>query len=229
MAFAIIAAAGSGQRLGDRRPKFEIPILGKPMVEYSLAAFQQADVIEAIALVIPAERVGDWTASALREAGFDKVRHVVAGGATRQQSVMLGLDALGVTSGVVAVHDAARPMVRPGDVSEACAIPDGLAGLIPAVPITDTIKETDGKLITGTLDRTRLVAVQTPQCFDVAVLRTAHEKAARDRFASTDDAALVERIGGRLGLVEGSNENIKVTYAPDLLLAEAILRGRECR
>jgi 2-C-methyl-D-erythritol 4-phosphate cytidylyltransferase len=229
MALAIIAAAGSGQRLGDPRPKFEIPILGRPMVDFSLAVFQGAGEIEAIALIVPVESLARWSAASVRACGCSKVTVVVAGGATRQESVRLGLDALGAADGVVVIHDAARPMVTSTMVGAVCALPAGLDGLITAVPVTDTIKETRGQLVAGTLDRSRLVSVQTPQSFDVTVLRKAHEEALRDRFEATDDAALVERIGGSLGIVEGSRENIKVTYEADLLLAEAILAGRESR
>lgn len=225
-AFAVIAAGGSGRRLGSPESKFEVPILGSPMARYSLEAFQACDSVDAIVLVVPAARVQAWDASALREAGVTKAVATVAGGTTRQESVRLGLRAIRDRQCVVAVHDAARPMVTPGLIDEVCDLGAGLAGQVPVLPVTDTVKRVKGSRVDCTLDRSTLVSVQTPQAFDLAVLIDAHESAHRDGFEGTDDASLVERAGGLVGTVEGARENIKVTYPEDLAFARAILEGR---
>lgn len=225
-AFAVIAAGGSGRRLGSPGPKFEVPLLGRPMVSYSLEVFQACPSIGAIVLVVPAERVRAWGVSVLAEAGITKAVATVAGGPTRQESVRLGLAAVGDGAGIVAVHDAARPMVTPGLVDRVCAIGDGLAGQVPVVPLTDTVKRVEDGRVERTLDRSDICSVQTPQAFDLAVLLAAHSSALEEGFEGTDDASLVERAGGTVGTVRGSRENIKVTYPEEMVLATAILESR---
>jgi len=227
VAFAVIAAAGGGDRLGNSVAKFEVDLLHEPMVLYSLRAFQQSGAIEGIVLVVPSGRLDTWSVASLRASGISKAHSTVAGGATRKESVFLGLQAVEEKDGIVVVHDAARPMVTPVMIDTVCEIPRGMAGLVTAIPVTDTIKEVEGRVVVSTLDRTRLVSVQTPQAFELSALREAHRYAAKEGFEGTDDASLVERIGGRVGVVEGAPENIKVTYPADLRMAAAILSGRE--
>ncbi|MHB8893809.1 MAG: 2-C-methyl-D-erythritol 4-phosphate cytidylyltransferase [Candidatus Geothermincolia bacterium] len=229
MAFAVIAAGGSGDRLGVGVAKFEAEILGRPMVSYSLEVFQNSDAIEAIILVVPAERLAGWSPESLAEAGITKASLTVAGGSTRQESVFLGLQLIEGEGEVVAVHDAARPLLTHQMVETVCRIPDGFDGLITAVPVTDTIKHVEGGAVASTLDRSQLVSVQTPQAFNLATLIEAHRAAARDGFTGTDDSSLVEREGGRVGVVEGRRSNIKVTYQADLVMAAAVLSGRGMR
>jgi 2-C-methyl-D-erythritol 4-phosphate cytidylyltransferase len=226
VALAVIAAGGSGDRFGGPVAKFEAPLLGKPIVRYSLDAFQQSAAVSGIVLVVPADRVEEWDAATLRSSGLTKVLATVAGGATRQESVFLGLQVISSEAGVVVVHDAARPMVTATMVDAVCEVPAGMSGGTTAVPVTDTVKEVEGRMVVSTLDRSRLVSVQTPQAFIIADLIEAHRDAARAGFAGTDDASLVERMGGRVGIIEGSRDNIKVTHESDLRLAEAILKGR---
>jgi 2-C-methyl-D-erythritol 4-phosphate cytidylyltransferase len=226
VALAIIAAGGRGSRLGSHSAKFEQLLCGKPLIMYSLEAFQAARSIEGIALVVPRDRLSRWTAEKLRDMGISKAVSTVAGGATRQQSVFLGLKQLGDVEGVVVVHDAARPCVTSAMIEIACDIPEGADGLITASDVTDTIKMAHGGFVESTPERDRLVAVQTPQAFYAEVLRTAHHEAEVEGFEGTDDAALVERAGGRVALLQGSRDNIKVTYADDLTRAEAIIVER---
>lgn len=228
-AFAVIAAGGSGQRLGSPTAKFETILLGRPMVIYSLQAFQQSASIESIVLVVPPERLADWEAGSLRSAGITKAAVTVAGGDSRQASVYNGLKAIGARGGTAVVHDAARPMITPEIVGRVCDIADGVDGQIAAVPVTDTVKRVEGGRVAETLDRSRLVSVQTPQAFDLATLIAAHESARADGFEGTDDASLVERSGGIVATVEGDRENIKVTYPEDLVVAQAIMSGRGSR
>jgi 2-C-methyl-D-erythritol 4-phosphate cytidylyltransferase len=185
-----------------------------------------------------------WSYDVLRAAGCNPVVVVVpeetlnvvrgllgpavvlaTGGETRRDSVRSGLET--ISSDLVVVHDAARPFVSVGLVA---AVLDRLRdydGAICAVPVTETLKETSGQVVVETVDRARLYRAQTPQAFKTGVLKRAHERALRDRFDPTDDAQLVERCGGRVGLVEGSHTNVKITYSEDFHLAEAYARSLE--
>ncbi|HEY5526636.1 MAG TPA: 2-C-methyl-D-erythritol 4-phosphate cytidylyltransferase [Candidatus Anoxymicrobiaceae bacterium] len=229
MAFAVIAAGGSGDRLGVGVAKFEAEILGRPMVSYSLETFQSSSAIDDIILVVPADRLADWSPRSLSQSGISKASLTVAGGRTRQESVFLAIQLIEGEEGVVAVHDAARPLVTRRMVDAVCEIPEGFDGLITAVPVTDTIKSIEGGAVASTLERSQLVSVQTPQAFDLATLIHAHRAASRDGFTGTDDSSLVEREGGRVGIVEGRPSNIKVTYQADLVMAAAVLSGRGMR
>jgi len=226
MAFSIIAAGGSGERMGAGGAKFAESLLGRPMVHYSLQAFQDSSSIEAIVLVVPAAFLDGWGAESLRDSGFSKASATVAGGASRQESVRLGLQAIGSEEGTVVVHDAARPMVTPAMIDSVAVIGEGMDGLIAAVPVTDTIKRLEGGSVAETVPRSGLFSVQTPQAFRLRALLEAHREAAKASFEATDDSALIEWRGGRVGVVEGSRENIKVTFPADLLMAAAVLEGR---
>lgn len=226
MATGIITAAGKGTRLGSRLHKFEAEILGRPIVLYSLLALQEAPSIDEVILVVPAERLLEWLPARLGELGIFKVAITVPGGETRQESVRLALEASSAGAGTVVVHDGARPLVTPALIESVSTVPDGFDGVITAVPVTDTVKEVDAGVVVGTPDRHALVAVQTPQAFDIAVLRSAHASAKAERFCGTDDAALVERFGGRVAVVPGSRENFKVTYPEDLDRARDIILAR---
>ena len=226
MAFGIVVAAGRGERLGATEYKFEVPLLGKPMVWYSLAAFQEAAGIEALVLVVPRERLGAWSAEALRGRGIVKALGSVAGGPTRQESVWRGLLQIGATEGDVVVHDAARPLVTPSLIERVRAGLGRAQGVVAAAPVTDTLKECSSGRVVRTVDRASLVAVQTPQAFRIDALRRAHEGARGAGFAGTDDASLLERMGEPV-LVEASDRyNMKVTYPEDLAVAEFLLKGR---
>jgi 2-C-methyl-D-erythritol 4-phosphate cytidylyltransferase len=206
--WALVVAAGQGSRFGG--PKQFADLAGRPLVEYSLEVAAQA--CNGVALVVPADHLDRWIADA-----------VVMGGATRSESVRLGLAAIPEETEVIAVHDAARPLARLELWREVIdAVRAGADAAIPASAVTDTVKEVaaDGSL--RTLDRNRLVAVQTPQAFRAAALRRAH-RAGSD---ATDDAALVEAGGGRVVLVEGPADNLKVTSPLDLVIAAALIGVR---
>jgi 2-C-methyl-D-erythritol 4-phosphate cytidylyltransferase len=235
-ATALIAAAGSGERLGAGVPKAFVPLAGRPMIEWS---------IEAIVVAAPPghlrDLAGGTTAGDDPGSHAERELHVVSGGATRAQSVANGLEA--VDTELVAIHDAARPLVTPHLVEEvvACleARPDA-AGAIPAAPVSDTIKRgartsaalalpgVDGaaRVVERTLDRTALWAAQTPQVFRTGALRAALEVEAEVRDAATDEAMLVESAGGTVLIHEASPQNLKVTTALDLRLAELLLGDR---
>ncbi len=204
-AWAIVVAAGTGTRFGA--PKQFADLGGRPLVSWSLETARQ--VCAGVVLVLPAgASPSDWPAE-----------RVVPGGATRSQSVRAGLAAVPDDADIIAVHDAARPLARPELWAAVLgAVASGADGAVPASPVSDTVKEIspDGRLVT--LDRSRLVTVQTPQAFRAGALRRAH----RTGGDATDDAALVEAAGGRVVLVEGPPDNLKVTRPADLIVAAAL-------
>ena len=198
--WAIVVAAGTGSRFGGAK-QFE-QLEGRRVVDWATAACRS--VADNVVLVVPADRVDDRTPLA------DKV---VAGGATRSASVRAGLAAIPHGAEIVVVHDAARPFASPAIFhAVVAAVREGADGAVPGVPVADTIKRVAGGTVVETLDRDRLVAVQTPQAFTAAAIRNAH---AGDGEA-TDDAALVEAAGGRVVVVDGDPANTQITRREDL-------------
>lgn len=220
---ALVPAAGRGERLGPGMPKALRPLAGVPMLVHALRALTNSRVVDLVVVAAPADEV-DSVAALLGEQDVDAI--VVSGGDTRQDSVARALLALPDDVDVVLVHDAARPLV-PAEVVVAVvsAVRSGRSAVVPAIPVVDTIKEVDddGRVL-GTVDRSVLRAVQTPQGFDREVLRAAH--AASDLEAATDDAGLVERMGVPVHVVPGHEEAFKVTTPLDVVMAEAVLARR---
>ena len=210
---AILVAAGMGQRLGADVPKAFCTVRGRTLLSYAHARFAAHPLVDRVIVVAAADRVED--AKALT--GSD----VVAGGATRQESVAAGLAALPADIDAVLVHDVARAFA-PAEVIDrvVAALRDGADAVIPTRPVTDTIKRVDGDgRVIETVDRSTLAAVQTPQGFRRDVLVAAHAAAAAH---VTDDAGLVEALGGTVVAVDGADEAFKITRPWDLLLAEAV-------
>jgi 2-C-methyl-D-erythritol 4-phosphate cytidylyltransferase len=196
----IVPAAGAGERLGADVPKAFAVLGGRPMVEWSLDVLRE--VCDRVVVAVPADRV--------------ELPDFVAGGKTRSASVMNALEAAPEAS-VVVVHDAARPLVTVDLVQRCLDALEGYDGVVAALPVTDTVKEVEAGEVIRTPDRGRLWAAQTPQVFRADVLRRANGAEA------TDDASLVEAIGGRVRVVEGTPENFKVTTALDARIAETLL------
>ncbi|HWT91104.1 MAG TPA: 2-C-methyl-D-erythritol 4-phosphate cytidylyltransferase [Solirubrobacterales bacterium] len=217
---AVIAAAGSGERLGAGGPKAFVPVAGRPMIEWSIEAFRGCGCVRSIVVAAPPGHVGDVAP------GHDL--EVVAGGATRAQSVANALAAVG--TGYVAIHDAARPLLTPELVEALVAVLDGApeaAGVIAAAPVVDTIKRAgDANLaIERTEDRSQLWAAQTPQVFRTEALREALAAAERPE-AATDEAMLVEGAGGTVLIHPVEGQNLKVTTPLDLRVAALLLAER---
>jgi 2-C-methyl-D-erythritol 4-phosphate cytidylyltransferase len=214
----VIAAAGSGERLGAGGPKAFVELAGRPMLEWSLDAFRAATAIGEIVVAAPAGR---------EELASEHGVVAVAGGEHRSESVANALEQC--AGEIVVVHDAARPLVTPGLIDAVVgelAASDDVAGVIAAAPVTDTIKQAgDGGHVERTFDRSGLWAVQTPQAFRAEALREALSDPASLPDAS-DDAMLVERRGGRVLIHSSSPNNIKVTTPLDLRVAELLLRER---
>ena len=232
----IVVAGGSGQRLGYGIPKAQVPLFGVALLVHALRGIEASGIASAISVAVPA---GDTVMRSLcRETAVSASLTVVDGGATRADSVRAALQALPADLDAVLVHDAARALTPPevfGRVADALAA--GAAAVIPAVPVTDTVKTTSAtaagqagiapRVVTGTPDRSTLRAVQTPQGFDAGLLRRAHAAArgftAEQAAAVTDDAMLAESLGTPVYVVEGSELSLKITTPLDLLLAEAVL------
>lgn len=219
---AVVAAAGRGERLGMDRPKALHEVAGVPLLVHAVRALRASGVVDLVAVASPPGHVEE-TAALLR-AGADEPCLVVEGASDRQGSVSRALDALPPDVDVVLVHDAARAFTPPEVVARVeTAVRAGAAAVIPVVAVTDTIKEVRADVVSGTIDRRALRAVQTPQGFRRDVLVRAHREGPT---GVTDDAGLVEALGLPVHVVAGSAEAFKVTSPLDLLIAEAVLRSR---
>ena len=219
--WAVIVAAGRGDRLGLDRPKAFAKLKGRPLLAESIERLEASEWVEAIVLVAPPE----WEEPSIlvaEEIGAGKVTACVPGGETRAESVRAGVAEVESNALVVLVHDAARP-VLPEEVVERVLAPlgEGWDGAIPALPVADTLKRAaeDGSVV-ETVDRAGLHAVQTPQAFLAPVLR---EALAGDLGGASDCATLVERRGGRVRVVEGDRRLLKVTTQADLAFVETLL------
>lgn len=221
MVTAIILAAGRSSRMGGGPNKQFIELLGQPLIRYSLAAFQQCPVVTEIILV----RRADYAAEAeLLAKDYSKVTALVDGGAERQNSVWNGLEQ--ATGEVVAVHDGARPLVTPALIEATVASARQHGTGIAATKVVDTIKEANDKVVSRTVDRTKLWAVQTPQTVRRSLLRQAYTAVFEMQIVVTDEAAAVEMLGHRVDLVETPFLNLKITTPSDLAMAEALLYSR---
>lgn len=222
---AVIPAAGSGQRMGGGAPKALRTLAGEPILLHAVRGIQASGLVDLILVAAPAHEV-DGVRQMLLEGVPDADIRVTAGGSTRQQSVSCALDLLPADVDIVLVHDAARPLV-PAEVVErvirAVDADGGPDGIVPVMPLVDTIREMVGGSVGGVVDRDRLRIVQTPQGFLREALLAAHAAAAAD---NTDDSGLVEAMGGRIESVDGHEEAFKITRPVDLLLAEAVLARR---
>ena len=225
MNYAIVLAAGSGTRMGTDIPKQFLDLAGRPVLAWTLTAFERADRIDRVILVVGREHVDACRAQFGRQ-NFFKVVEVVIGGAERQDSVANGLRAIPTTAGVVAVHDGARAYVTPEDIDAVVSAAMERGAAVLGTPVTDTIKRVRDDQIAETLDRSTLRSVQTPQAFRRDVICRAHRSARESRYVGTDEAALVERLGEAVVIVPGRWDNIKITSPEDLDLGMYILEQR---
>jgi len=223
---ALIPAAGMGKRMGASINKQYLHLDGIPIVARTISAFEKSPLIDAIYLVIPADEIPYFREHIVDAYRFCKVAAIVPGGKERQHSVMNGLRAMREEmSGddVVLIHDGVRPMITEEMLRESIAVASSNDGAVVALPAKDTIKSVVNGIVTGTPDRITLWHAQTPQVFRYRVIYSAHQAAETDNYLGTDDASLVERIGGQIRIVRGDYRNIKITTPEDLLLAEAFL------
>jgi 2-C-methyl-D-erythritol 4-phosphate cytidylyltransferase len=222
MLTAIIVAAGSSKRAGF--DKLLAEIAGRPVIQHTLAAFEKTICVKDV-LVISSETVA--MRHFIVKTNLRKIRGVVRGGTRRQDSVQAGLNALDNEVEFVAVHDAARPLITSREIERVfeAARKHGAAAL--ATPITDTLKLADANhIVSGSIDRQNVFAMQTPQVFRRELLSQAYEQVKRDSVTVTDEVSAIEHAGGKVVMVPAEDHNFKITYASDLLLAEAILKQR---
>ena len=218
--WAVLAAAGSGERLGADRPKAFARLGERVLLAESLERLDASDWVDAIVVAAPA----GWEEPVIllaEELGCAKVGACVTGGATRAESVRAALEEVADDAAAILVHDAARPLVTDDVIGRVLApLSEGWDGAVPAVPLPDTVKRVRDGAVVQTLDRSELVAVQTPQAFVASVLRDAF---AGDVATASDCASLVERRGGRIRVVEGDPRLVKVTSLADLELVASWL------
>ncbi len=216
---AVIVAAGNASRMGGI-DKVMATLKGEPMILRTVRTFQQCDAISEIVIVTRQDLLVPIMDLCH---GFHKVQAVIVGGDSRQASVEAGLGALSKRVKLAAIHDGARPLVSWQVIDRTVRAANSYGAAAPAIPVKDTVKVVAGGLVTETPDRASLKAVQTPQVFDVELLRGALKKAAQDGAQVTDDCSAVERLGMSVKIIEGDEKNIKVTTPLDLKIAELFL------
>jgi 2-C-methyl-D-erythritol 4-phosphate cytidylyltransferase len=224
MNFGIVVAAGKSERMGPDVDKVFLSMGTRPILAYSLLAFEQCPLIDGVVLVVRKDRL-ESARGLVQVFGCSKVQKVVAGGPTRQASVMNGLAEIPDEAGIVAVHDGARPCVTPDLIAETVKTAKRTGAGVAAVKITDTVKEVErGFKVTRTIDRSKLWVVQTPQTFKRDILVAAYEFVAKKRLSVTDEASAVERTGHEVHLVPAPWSNVKITTPDDLALVATLLK-----
>lgn len=219
---AVIVAAGSGSRMGAGYNKVYMPLCGEPVLRHTIRAFQESGVCDELVIVTGAD---DFERAKAAADGLGIKYKLTEGGATRQESVINGIKA--ATGELVAVHDGARALITPELIKTVIKEAEEYGAAALGVVAKDTIKIADADgFITSTVERNSAYQIQTPQVFMKDALIKAHEKAICDGFAATDDCAVMERIGTKIKIVNGSYENIKLTTTEDIYTAEGILRKR---
>lgn len=229
---AIVPSAGLGKRFDPSRRKTFVSINGVPLLIYTLRRLHSEEPIAEIIPVIRQEDTAQFY-QMVNEYHLDKIKRVAPGGPERQDSIYNALKLIEedgtdiYRNSYVLIHDGVRPYIPEGMINRLMDEIKGADGVIPGVPVKDTIKEIDGGgIVVSTLNRDKVRAVQTPQFFSFSAIKKAYDKAYEDGFYATDDAALVERTGGRVKIISGSPFNIKVTTPEDLKMVEYLL-GRE--
>ncbi|MCD7859614.1 MAG: 2-C-methyl-D-erythritol 4-phosphate cytidylyltransferase [Firmicutes bacterium] len=219
---AVIVAAGNASRMGGI-DKVMALLGGEPVIARTVRTFQECDCISEIVIVTREDLVAPVSSLC---GGYSKVQAVITGGSTRQESVKRGLSLLSGRMQLAAVHDAARPLVTPAVIDRTVRAAHSHHAAAPAIAVKDTIKEVAGGFVRSTPDRAYLRAVQTPQVFDIDILKVALKKAEDDGIAVTDDCSAVEYLGMSVKIVEGDERNIKITTPMDLKLGEMLLEER---
>ena len=216
---AVIVAAGSASRMGGI-DKVMAPLGGEPMIARTVRAFQECDAVAEIVIVTREDLILPITGLCK---AYPKVTAVVSGGNSRQESVGKGLNALSKEVKLAAIHDGARPLITWQLIDCCIRAANTYGAAAPSIPVKDTIKTVEGGIVVNTPDRSKLRAVQTPQVFDIDLLKGALLKAYQDGAEVTDDCSAVERLGMKVKIVDGDERNLKVTTRMDLKIAEMLL------
>jgi 2-C-methyl-D-erythritol 4-phosphate cytidylyltransferase len=224
---AIIVAAGKSVRFGDTLPKQFHEVAGKPLLAWTIAAFERAASIDQIVVVVSPEFELLVTQKIVRPYGFSKVIRIVEGGESRRQSVYKALKSLSSATGIVAIHDGVRPLVLPGDIDRVVESAKQRKAAMLAVRSKETVKEVNGDTITSTIEREKIWLAQTPQAFEYQLIMNAHQAAENQKNDSvTDDSILVEQMGVKVKVIEPLGPNIKVTTPDEMSFVETVLRKR---
>jgi 2-C-methyl-D-erythritol 4-phosphate cytidylyltransferase len=224
--YVLIPAAGMGRRMGASVNKQYLPLGDRPVLSHTIALFDHHPSIDHIYVICPEAEMPLCQQQVIDPFGFSKVRPLVAGGAERQDSVRNGLQACQANDeDIVLIHDGARPLLSADLIDPVIASTQRLGAAIVGVPVKDTIKQVSNGLIDATPDRSGLWQAQTPQGFRYGLICEAHAKAQRQNYRGTDDASLIEWLGGPVAMLEGSYRNIKITTPEDLVLARAFLNS----
>lgn len=224
-AVAIVPAGGTGVRMGGPTPKQYRALGGAPLMVRTLRALLRSKAVGGVVLAVPGDRVAA-TRDLLRRSRAPRVLDVVEGGAERQESVWLGLQRVPRDARWVIVHDAVRPFITAELVERVLAAARASGAAACGLPVRETVKRVREAVVESTLDRNGLWLSQTPQAFGRDLLWEAHEKARRDGYVGTDDAVLIERLGGRVTMVTGLPQNLKITTPEDLKIAQWWARRR---
>jgi len=223
----IMVAAGTGARVGNKANKLLLPLGGRPVLAWSLEAICRGASLHEIVLVTRAEMFPDADRILRTTPAIPPKVSVVSGGDERQDSVYQGLQNADQDADIILIHDGARPLVTKSIVTETVAAAERVGAAVAATPLSDTVKSVDSdRLVEHTLDRQKLWTVQTPQVFRREIIVEAHERSRKDGYVATDDAALVERLGFPVQLVNSRDPNLKITVPEDFAVAESILRSR---
>ena len=224
---AIIAAAGIGRRMGGDCPKQYMELCGRPIICHTLDRFRNSKALDFMVIVVEPGREDYFRQDILKAFGYPEGWQVTGGGKVRQQSVANGLGLIPKGCDVVVVHDGVRPFITAQDIWRTVDLAAREGAAILAAKVKETVKRVgqDGRVL-ETVDRERLWSVQTPQAFRRDLLTRAMDAAISDGFMGTDEASLVERIGGKVWVIEGDARNIKITTPEELAIAEAILKTR---
>jgi 2-C-methyl-D-erythritol 4-phosphate cytidylyltransferase len=230
MNVAIITAAGKGTRLKGNISKQFMNIYGKPILAHTITAFQRSSKIKEIYISVPKDYIKSCQKGIIEKYSFDKVKKLVIGGGSRQESVYNALIEIPSSTKIVSIHDGVRPLITAEEINllintlirenkdDSC-----VKGVIMASSARETVKVISKNSISKTISRDKIWHAQTPQVFFYDVILKAHRKARKDNFTGTDDACLVERMNWKVNIVRGRHENIKITTPVDLFLAELIM------
>lgn len=221
---ALILAAGMGQRMGAGKNKLLIEIMGKSVLAYTLESFDKNSYVDEI-IIAAAKNETEEIKGIAASADLVKPCRVIAGGKNRQKSSENAVFA--ADDGIVLIHDGARALITDEIINSVIAGAEEFGAAAPGIGVTDTVKRVQNGIITETLNRDELCLIQTPQGFKTELIKAAHLKAIEDGFAATDDCALMERMGRSVKLTEGSADNIKLTFAKDMVRAEEIIKARD--
>jgi len=227
MISAVIVAAGKGTRMNGDLPKQYLLLERLPILSHTLMIFESCDLIHEIIMVIPAQDMAYCRDNILAKVNIKKKIQLVCGGEKRQESVYNGILATGHSSDIVVIHDGVRPFIGSEHLNAVIEGAEQFGACILGIPAYDTLKEIDhSETIVKTVPRDRIWLAQTPQAFQYDLIKKAHAKARLEEYQSTDDASLVEWLGGSVKIICGSRENIKITNQEDLEIARALMKSR---